>query len=175
MRRKICLTILLCFALAKIGFAAGEIEKFRWTSESIQQRLKGRVVDTSGQPISGVTVAAKDGRSLGLTNQEGIFEVVGVNIGDTLSFSYIGYVPNNMLIPKPETLRVVMPTQQGNIDEVVVVGYGTHRRSEMTGSISSVKSSDLEKVAASSFTSAIQGKVPGVTINQTTGAPGGAS
>ncbi|MBD1422800.1 SusC/RagA family TonB-linked outer membrane protein [Sphingobacterium chuzhouense] len=176
MRRKIYLTcILLFFALAKIGFAAGETAKLRWTPESIQQRLKGRVVNDLGQPISGVTVSAKDGRSLGVTNQEGIFEIAGVNIGDTLSFSYIGYVPNEMLISNFETLQVVMTSQQGNIDEVVVVGYGTQRRSEMTGSISSVKSSDLEKVAAPSFTSAIQGKVPGVTINQTTGAPGGAS
>lgn len=93
----------------------------------------------------------------------------------TLVFSSVGYVPKEVLITNLNNLTIVLELDEGNLEEVVVVGYGTQRRKELTGSISSIKSTDLEKVASNSFTGAIQGKVPGVTITNTSGAPGGAS
>lgn len=110
------------------GYAVEGIERPSWRTEFLQQKLKGRVVDDSGKPISGVTVSAKDGRSLGVTNQDGMFEFVGAELGDSLFFSYVGYVPNEMPVSNFEELHVVMTAQQGNIDEVVVVGHGTQRR-----------------------------------------------
>ncbi|MGN0019462.1 MAG: SusC/RagA family TonB-linked outer membrane protein [Sphingobacterium hotanense] len=140
-----------------------------------QEKLSGRVTDSNNQPLAGVTVRVKDGSASASTNNAGEFEIAGQLQGKTLVFTYVGYVPKEVTVANNSNLQVILESEQANLEEVVVVGYGTQRRKELTGSISSVKASDLEKVATNSFTSAIQGKVPGVTITQTSGAPGGSS
>lgn len=141
----------------------------------LQEKVQGTVKDANYQPISGVTVRVKDSNISASTNSNGEFVLSGALTGKTLVFSSIGYVTKEVQVNNLTSLTVTMDAEQANLEEVVVVGYGTQKRKELTGSISSVKASDLEKVASNSFTSAIQGKVPGVSITQTSGAPGGSS
>ena len=140
-----------------------------------QEKLQGTVKDANQNPIAGVTVRLKGSEIAVHSNAAGEFEISGAAIGKTLVFSYVGYVPYEFLISSNSPVQVVLQAEKTDLEEVVVVGYGTQKRKELTGSISSVKAADLEKVASSSFTSAIQGKVPGVSITQTSGAPGGSS
>lgn len=141
----------------------------------VQDRLLGKVVDTSGKPLVGVSVKVRGTNQSVGTDADGVFEMSGPLIGKTLVFSCIGYVPNEIILVNLDDLQIVLEADRADLEEVVVVGYGTQRRKELTGSIYSVKATDLEKVASNSFTTALQGKVPGVTITNTSGAPGGAS
>ncbi|MFD2555725.1 SusC/RagA family TonB-linked outer membrane protein [Sphingobacterium tabacisoli] len=140
-----------------------------------QEKLSGKVVDNEGNVLRGVSVKVKNTTQSVGTNADGFFELSGQLVGKTLVFSSVGYVPKEVLVANLNNLTIVLELDESNLEEVVVVGYGTQKRKELTGSISSVKSADLDKVASNSFTGAIQGKVPGVTITNTSGAPGGAS
>ncbi len=140
-----------------------------------QQQLRGNVVDEAGAPLAGVSIKVKNSNLGTSSDNQGNFELNNVARGAVLDISYLGYVTQEVVIQDYTPKSIVLLVKRDALDEVVVVGYGTQKKKELTGSISSIKSTDLEKVAATSFTGAIQGKVPGVTITQTTGAPGGAA
>jgi TonB-linked SusC/RagA family outer membrane protein len=127
------------------------------------------------QVLPGVTVSVKNTSQGTTTDEKGFFSLLAVPPNAVLVFSFIGF--KNLEKPLNGEARIDVTLQDDNkqLDEVVVVGYGTQRKRDVTGAVASVKSEDLQKVASNSFTSAIQGKVPGVQITQTSGAPGGAS
>src|SRR5690606_27169348 len=103
-------------------------------------------------------------------NNLGQFELQA-EAGATIRFSLLGYLIKEVSAGEGE-MEVLLEKQLADLDEVVVVGYGTQRKRDLTGAISSVKAEELVKVQTPSFTSASQGKVPGVYISQTSGAPG---
>src|SRR5690606_23632946 len=110
-----------------------------------------------------------------VTDQNGSYTISTKSEDVTLLFTFIGFVSEEVPVEGQKLINIKMRPDVGNLDEVVVVGYGTQRRKEMTGAVSSVRSEDLVKVATPSFTSAIQGKIPGVYVSQTSGAPGGSA
>lgn len=140
-----------------------------------QEKVYGKVTDANNQPLSGVTIKVKNSPMTVSTDAEGNFELLGQLQDKTLLLTYVGYVPKEVLVQNNAALQIILEADKNDLEEVVVVGYGTQKRKELTGSISSVKAADIEKVSSNSFTGAIQGKVPGVTITQTSGAPGGSS
>ncbi len=140
-----------------------------------QHPVSGTVKDMRDSPVLGVTVAAKNGTVNTQTDEAGRFRITVETLNDTLVFTSVGFLTKELSVGGKSEIEVTLEAASQGLDEVVVIGYGTQRRKDMTGAISSVKSEDLVKVAASSFTSAIQGKVPGVYISQTSGAPGGSS
>ncbi len=134
-----------------------------------QSLISGVVRDVeTQQPLPSVTVSSQGKSSQ--TNSVGKFEIQ-VAPGQTIRFSLLGYLIKEV-ISSGGPLEVFLEKQLSDLEEVVVVGYGTQRKRDLTGAISSVKAEELVKVQTPSFTSAIQGKVPGVYISQTSGAPG---
>jgi len=134
-----------------------------------QSTISGVVKDVETQlPLPSVTVSAQGKSSQ--TNNLGQFELQA-EAGATIRFSLLGYLIKEVSASEGE-MEVLLEKQLADLDEVVVVGYGTQRKRDLTGAISSVKAEELVKVQTPSFTSAIQGKVPGVYISQTSGAPG---
>lgn len=134
-----------------------------------QSSISGVVKDVETQlPLPSVTVSSQGKSSQ--TNNLGQFELQA-EAGATIRFSLLGYVIKEVSAGEGE-MEVLLEKQLADLDEVVVVGYGTQRKRDLTGAISSVKAEELVKVQTPSFTSAIQGKVPGVYISQTSGAPG---
>jgi TonB-linked SusC/RagA family outer membrane protein len=145
------------------GFAQGTID------------VSGKVLDRSNQlTLPGVSIKIKGSNLGAVTDVNGSFRVAAKST-DTLIFSFIGYQSQQVAINNQAVLKVQLDPESSALNEVVVVGYGTQRRKDLTGAISSIKSEDLAKVATPSFTSAIQGKIPGVYVSQTSGAPGGSS
>ncbi len=137
--------------------------------------LNGKVVDGSDRTtLPGVTIKIKGGTGGAVTDGNGNFRL-SVKGTEILIFSYIGYQSREIKLNNQTTITVDLQAEASSLNEVVVVGYGTQRRKDLTGAISSIKADDLVKVATPSFTSAIQGKVPGVYVSQTSGAPGGSS
>jgi TonB-dependent starch-binding outer membrane protein SusC len=136
------------------------------------QTVKGKVT-SGGATLPGVNVVIKGTKTGVSTGFTGEFEISKVPANATLVFSFIGYntkeVPANFSSP----MNVVLAEDTKSLNEVVVVGYGTVKRKDLTGSISSINSSAIKNQPFSSLDQALQGKVAGVTVTQNSGAPGG--
>ena len=133
--------------------------------------VSGTVSDASGEPLIGVSVIAK-GTSQGVTTDlDGNYKIT-VKIGSTLLFSYVGFKSTERKVAKGGKLDVVLEDNTTDLDDVVVVGYGVQKKSEVTGAISQVKAEDLQDRTATSIQSALQGKTSGVQVVAASGAPG---
>ena len=142
-----------------------------------QTRISGSVVDEKGEPLLGATVLIQ-GMSIGtVTDFDGNFEfMVPEPVGSkVVEFSIMGYVSKSVVIGDKTQFNVVLIQDTETLDEVVVVGYGTVKKSDLTGAVSSVKAQDIEKAGAINFDQAIQGRAPGVVVTQSSGAPGSGS
>ena len=139
-----------------------------------QKLISGTIKDNSGDPLSNVSVMIKNSSKGTTSDARGHFSI-SVNKGDIIVFSFTGFQTREIKVNNQATVDIALSPKANSLNEVVVIGYGTKMKKDLTGAISSVSSKELEKVPATSFTSAIEGKVPGVMISQTTGAPGGAS
>ena len=138
-------------------------------------QVKGVVTSADDkQPIPGVTVIVKGTTTGTTTNIDGIYSLK-IPPNATLVFSFIGLKSQEIAVNNRATIDVVLASATESIDEVVVVGYGTQKKSVVTGAISSVKSKDIEKVASGRIEQALQGRVSGVTILQNSGQPGSGS
>lgn len=135
--------------------------------------IKGTVSDDKGEKLPGVNVIIK-GTSRGTsTNANGEFSLSNVNNNDVLVLTYVGYESQEIQINNKTDFSIVLKTDAKALEEVVVVGYGTQKRSNITGSISTIKAADLSKVQSPSFDNALQGKSPGVYVSSNGGQPGG--
>ena len=136
-------------------------------------RVTGIVKSSDGEPLVGVSVKIK-GTNKGVnTNAEGRYTINAPSNG-VLVFTYLGFQRREVRIAGKPQLDVVLESTATALDEVVVVGYGTMQKSDVTGAISSVKFKDVDETKAVSFAEALQGKVAGVNIVTNTGEPGGA-
>ena len=157
--KQIFLKILaLCF----FSFASGQ---------SIE--ISGTITDSeSGFPIPGVNVLVKNTTNGAVTDFDGNFTISNVEPGSTLTFSYIGYVTAEVTVNDDSNLNINLDPDVSQLDEVVIVGYGSQKKSVVTGSISSVKASELEDLPIQRVEQAIQGRVSGVVISANSGQPG---
>lgn len=144
-------------------------------SSYAQQSIHGNVVDSqSGEPLPGVTVMVK-GMSIGTsTDIDGRFSITLPPIeGKQLQVSYIGYITQTVTLKSTEELTIKMIEDSQNLDEVVVIGYGTQRKGDVTSSVASVKSENFVKGAVKDVGQLIQGKVAGLAITNPSGDPTG--
>ena len=144
--------------------------------EAMQQQryISGKVTDSFGVPLPGVTVVIKGTTTGIVTDAQGNYSLLNVSSGSTLVFSFVGMKTQEMVVGNKSSINVVMEEETIGIDEVVAVGYGSMKKSDLTGSISSVKTDALASIPVRSAAEALQGKVAGVTITSTGGSPGSA-
>ncbi|TYZ14285.1 TonB-dependent receptor [Hymenobacter lutimineralis] len=136
--------------------------------------VTGKVLDENGQALPGVTVRVK-GTATGTTTAEnGEFSLSETPENATLIFSFIGYKSQEVKAGQAGSLTVRLVPDQGQLNEVVVVGYGTQQRKNLTGSIVKVDPTDTKELPVGSFDAQLQGKVSGVQISSNSGVPGGA-
>ena len=126
---------------------------------------------TDGEPLIGVSVQVKGTSTGTITDLNGKY-TLNVSTGQTLVFSYIGFMEQQVVATKP-VINVVLKEDTKTLDEVVVVGYGTMKRSDLTGSVVSVTGDELKKSVVTSLDQALQGRAAGVSVTQNSGAPGG--
>ena len=138
--------------------------------------VTGTVIDaTTNVGLPGVNVLVK-GTGIGTaTDAEGRFRLNVADGRNTLVFSYIGYLTQEVDITSRNTVSINLATDDRALSEVVVVGYGTQKRSDLTGAISSVKAADLKSLPATDINTALQGRVPGALVQQNSGEPGASS
>lgn len=133
--------------------------------------ISGQVQDVSNMPLAGVTVSVRGGSAATATDEAGRFSLT-VPDNAVLVFSLIGYVEQRVPVGQQQFIQVTLVESNSALDEVVVVGYGTQRRSDVTGAIASVTSKDIEDEPILQVGQALQGKVPGLQVSQNSGAPG---
>ncbi|MDZ4329306.1 MAG: SusC/RagA family TonB-linked outer membrane protein, partial [Flavobacterium sp.] len=136
--------------------------------------VNGKVYDENGLPIPGVSVLIKGTSKAAATDFDGNYQIKADSKA-TLEFSYVGYITSKEAINGRSRVDVKLKSSTENLQEVVVVGYGTQKKSVVTGAISSVKAKDLEKVPNGRIEQALQGRVSGVTIAASSGQPGSGS
>lgn len=133
--------------------------------------VSGTVTDTRGEPLVGISVLLKDSQKGATTDNEGRYLIRLERAEGTLVFSYIGYVTQERAI-SGQTIDVMMEDDVANLDEVVVVGYGTQKKKDLTGSISSVSGQELQAVPATNVSNTLAGRLPGLIGMNASGEPG---
>ena len=137
--------------------------------------ISGTIQDESGIPIPGVNIIVKNTTKGSVSDFDGNFTVTDVEIGSTLTFSYIGYITKELVIANSNNVSVTLQEDIAKLDEVVVIGYGTQTKKEITGAVSVVSSESIEALNPTRIEQALQGQVAGVNITTQSGTPGGAS
>jgi TonB-linked SusC/RagA family outer membrane protein len=157
MRKKLTLLFSLLFMGFSLAFA--------------QTNVKGRVSDKAGQPLPGVTIKVVSGTVTTISDASGNYTIAaGPNAN--LTFSYVGFAPQTIAVNNQTTLNVTLTEENNNLNDVVVVGYGTQKKSVVTGAISQIKAKDIEDQQVLNINQALQGRTTGTTVVNSTGAPG---
>lgn len=137
----------------------------------IKQAISGVVSDETGTPMPGATVRIKGTNNGTITDLDGKFSIEAEE-GAILQISYVGYLLQEITISNQSSLTIQLEPDAQQLDELVVVGYGTQKRSDVTGAIGSVKSEDFNKGVITNPVDLLQGKMAGVNITSTSGEPG---
>jgi len=133
--------------------------------------VSGKVTDASGSALPGVTVQIKGTSKGTITDVNGMYSLSNVTPSQMIDFSFVGMKPVSVLVDHHSEINVSMVESTTGLNEVVVVGYGTEKKKDLTSAISTVNASEIANVPASSFASALQGKMAGVQITSD-GSPG---
>lgn len=172
------MTIGLCLALLPLNLlvannpADSELQNVNLSVNQQTKKVTGRVIGTNGDPLIGVNVVVK-GTTIGTTtDMDGNYSLDGVAAGSELEFSYIGFLPYSAKVGNRAQINVTLSEDTQKLDEVVVVGYGSFKKSDLTGAISQVKGDEIASLPLRSASDALQGKVAGVTITANSGSPG---
>lgn len=139
------------------------------------KKVTGVVADASGEAVIGANVVVKGTTNGTITDFDGNFTIEDVPANAILQVSYIGYLTKEMPVGSQSTVNVILTEDSQALDEVVVVGYGVQRKSDVTGSISVTKADDMLKQQSFSALDGLKGKASGVNIFSNSGQPGGAS
>lgn len=144
--------------------------------EEVNQKsaVRGTVVDENGEPIIGANVLIKGTKRGGVTDMNGHF-IIPTNQAVTLVVSYTGYDSRTISASVGESVKVTLQANSQSLEEVVVTGYGTFKKSAYAGAASTVKTGELKDVPAVSFSGLLQGAAPGIQISSGSGQPGSAT
>ncbi len=134
------------------------------------QSLKGNVKDSNGEPIIGATIQEKGSKNMAVTDLDGNFSI-NLSGGKQITVSYIGMKTANVNVSGKSSVNVVMEDEATTLNDVVVIGYGTVKKKDLTGAVTSVSAKDLANIPVSTASEAIQGKMAGVTVTTTEGSP----
>ncbi len=155
------LTMAVAFLLAQLNVMAADVIT-----------VKGTVIDTNGEPLLGCTVRTSDGTQSTVTDLDGHF-MLSTQQGNTIIISYIGF--QSQSVKAASTLTVTLLEDAHTLNEVVSVGYGTMKRSDITGSVVSVQGDDMRTTSAATMDQMLQGRAAGVQLTGNSGAAGASS
>ena len=136
--------------------------------------IKGTVTDDKGGTLPGVTVTVRDSKVSAITNVDGQYNIVVPQGGSVLIFSFIGMQKKEVPIGTKTTINVSLSTASTTLSDVVVIGYGSQKRGDVNGAISSISAKQLQDLPQPSVDQMLQGKASGVTVTQNSGTPGAA-
>ena len=133
--------------------------------------VSGKITDSKGNPLAGVTVALKGSNKVVTTDNEGRF-TIEARSNDVLNLSYVGFNDQAVTVQSGQAISVSLQEKSGTLDDIVVVGYGTQKKKDLTGSVGVVKVDEAKKTASYDVAKMLQGQIAGVTVHGS-GEPGG--
>lgn len=141
-------------------------------AQDVSTVIHGSVTDSAGKPINSASVLNEKTHKGTFTDQEGNFTIKAVE-GQTLQISYIGYQTKTVMYGGQPNITVVLSqTATAKLNDVIVIGYGTQRKEAVTGSVASINGDKMREVPSANVSEALQGRLPGVAISQTSSQPG---
>ncbi|MDL5512273.1 TonB-dependent receptor [Arenibacter sp. M-2] len=165
--QKCHLRCLLLFLLMFVSFG------FTTKSFSQEKKVTGTITDMDGTPLPGASVTLKENQALGVQSDfDGNYSIDVDGSETTLIFRYLGFVTKEVVVGNQTEINVVLEEDAQSLDEVVLVGYGSQKREEITAAIASVDVAELQKIPTSNIASSLQGQVAGVNVTTASGAPG---
>lgn len=135
--------------------------------------IRGIVTNSSQAPLAGVSVVIKGSSKGTITDANGKYELNNVSGNAVLVFSYLGYEKQEVKVSSRKEIKVQLEASSTSLNQVVVVGYGTKKKVNLTGAVSTISNKEIERRPNVSISNALQGLAPGVTVTSQTGAPGG--
>lgn len=142
------------------------------SQQSVTKTIKGVVVDASGMPIIGANIMVKGTTNGTITDIDGNFTLNNIESNAVLAVSYIGYSNQEVKVGNKTNFSITLKEDTKTLDEVVVISYGTQKKRDLTGSITKISANNLSDIPVAQFAQKLQGQIPGVQINQTSGLPG---
>lgn len=144
-----------------------ELKKGLWVHNLIDITITGKVTDEKTKsPIPGVTVKIKNGTTIAVTDENGLYRIAVPNEQTVLTFSYIGYDIQEKIVDNLKNIDIVLKSSQADLDEVVVVGYGTQKKADVTGSVVRANLDDFRNAPTTNVANLLQGTVPGLNVGQ---------
>ena len=143
------------------------------TVTNADRTLTGRVVDEKDEALPGVSVLIKGTQRGTVTDADGRYRLDVPDGGARLVFSFVGYLTQEVDVNNQTSVNISLKADNKTLDEIVIIGYGTARKSDLTGAVSTIKQSELQERPAPSLNQALQGRAPGVQVNNNSGRPGG--
>jgi TonB-linked SusC/RagA family outer membrane protein len=176
--RMTVMIVFISITIISSTFAADNLAHLRYTdadviNSAISKVITGKVIDENGLPLPGVTVTLKGTTSAVGTDVNGAFKIEVPNNQAVLVFSFIGYASQEVSVSEKSVINVSLKNDAKSLNEVVVVGYGTQKRANVTGAVSSVSSKAISALPVGGVDQALQGRVAGLTVTNN-GSPGSA-
>lgn len=156
-----------------IVLSSGALNNNELTSIQQPKSVSGKVTDSSGSPLPGVSIVVKGTTTGIITDANGNYTVQNVPVNATLLFSFVGMKEQEIQVGEQAIIDVSLNESVTGLDEVIVVGYGTKKKRDITGSIATVAGEDLAQSKSESFGQALQGRTAGVYVMSNSGRPGG--
>ena len=171
--RVIVFTLLLAFLCSPMAYGGNKRGYIISEASQVQKSpLKGKIIDGSGTPLIGVSLLIKGSTTGTITDIDGNFILEGVEDNDEVEISYIGYQTQVVKVGTQRVLNITLKEDVLDLDEVVVVGYGSFKKRDLTGAVTQVKGDEIANLPLRSASDALQGKSAGVTVTSTSGSPG---
>ncbi|MBL7814322.1 MAG: TonB-dependent receptor [Saprospiraceae bacterium] len=146
---------------------------FSWAIVAQVITVQGKITDAkTGEALVGASVVVKGTTNGTITDVEGQYSLDKVSPNAQLTFSYVGYLAQDVAVSSQRTLNIALEEETSTLKEVIVVGYGTQKKSDVTGAVASVKGKDIASIATPSVQQALQGKIAGVYVTPESGSPG---
>lgn len=142
---------------------------------SAQVSISGKVTSTDGEPLIGASIVVQGTSTGTVTDIDGNYEISVPEDATTLIISYLGYDPQEVEIGGRTQIDIAMAESAAQLSEVVIVGYGTQQKRDLTGSVSQIDAEDLESIPSSRVDQLLQGRAPGVQVSAVSGEPGAAT
>jgi hypothetical protein len=155
------LAILLCVLFPTISFAQNTFD------------VKGKVIDVAGEPLIGVNLTVKNQKLGTISDIDGNFVLKNIKPESSLTVSYIGYVTQEIKLKSDQIIRIQLIEESQNLNEVMVVAYGTQKKVSLTSAISSINGNELLKSPSANLGNSLSGAVSGLSSVQMSGKPGG--
>lgn len=165
------ISIKVSYSIEKVEEISSE-SNFNLESQQIKS-IKGKVTDQTGASLPGVSVIVKGTTTGVITDSDGNFSLLNIPIKATLVFSFVGMTSQEVVVGDKTTLSIKLVDKTTNLDEVVAIGYGTAKKKDLTGAVTSVKSKNMQNENPKSVVDILRGNVPGLDVSLNVSAKGG--